>query len=99
MLTACASDGSLSPFTAGDARLAVKLPEVCEGFLVPVAEPSVTRRTDARVATLRYAGALRLANGRITRGRSCLDDQRSLYGGNTAGARARPPAKSKGTST
>lgn len=80
-LTGCASDGNVATFTAGDTRLAVNLPAVCEGFLQAVPAPAVTRKTDARVAVVRYAGALQEANFRLVSGRDCERDLRTGYMG------------------
>ncbi len=57
----------------------VALPQVCEAFLQPVAQPPVTRQTDARVAYARAADALDTADERIAAGSDCLRDQRTAY--------------------
>jgi len=57
----------------------VHLPKICEGFLVPVKVPLVTRTTDARVAYTRTADALDSANTRLSIGGDCAHDERSLF--------------------
>jgi hypothetical protein len=50
LLCGCGAGNKLATFSAGDAKLSVKLPAFCEGFLQPVAVPNVDAKTDARVA-------------------------------------------------
>jgi hypothetical protein len=77
LLTGCAT--RFGTFTRGDAPLQVKLPAFCETILRKVPPPTVTRKTDARVAFTRTADALDEANGRIGIGGACLRDQRQAY--------------------
>jgi hypothetical protein len=80
-LIGCAGQNKLATFSKGDAALQVKLPDVCEAFLQRVPEPAVTRKTDARVATVRFANALHEANDRIGAGGDCFRDERTAYEG------------------
>lgn len=79
-LCACAGNsGEFASFQAGDARLAVALPSVCEAFLQPVKQPPVTKKTDARIAYVRAADGLDEADLRLILGADCLADQRKAY--------------------
>ncbi|MGY3393422.1 hypothetical protein ACVWW6_006013 [Bradyrhizobium sp. USDA 3311] len=80
LLTACQSGNSLATFGAGDGRLTVDLPAVCEAFLQPVPQPQVSRKTDGRVAYTRAADALDEANSRIENAAECHRDERAAYG-------------------
>ncbi len=76
LLTACATNNDIDN---GDLPLAVHLPKICEGFLVPVKTPVVTPKTDARVAYTKTADALDNANTRLSIGGDCVRDERSLF--------------------
>lgn len=78
-LTGCTSAGKLATYSDGDGRLAVDLPAVCDAFLQVVDEPDATRKTDARIAAVRFADAFHQANGRLAGGRDCMADQRAAY--------------------
>lgn len=80
-LCACGPGGKLQSFKAGDGKLEVKLPAVCEAFLTPVPSPEVTAKTDARVAFVKADAALDEANSRLESGGSCVRDQREAYAG------------------
>jgi hypothetical protein len=80
LLTGCAAN-KLATFSAGDARLSVKLPAFCDAFLQPVPVPVVTAKTDARGAYVRTADALDGANDRLTVAGLCAGDQRQDYAG------------------
>jgi hypothetical protein len=81
LLCGCTAGHKLADFSAGDARLAVALPAVCEAFLQKVPMPAVTPKTDARLAYTRTADALDDANDRIGASGDCLRDQRQDYAG------------------
>lgn len=84
-LAGCTTGHQLADFQAGDVRLAVELPAVCDAFLQPVSPPAVTPRTDARVAFVKAAGALDEANTRIIDAASCHRDERVSYKANGKG--------------
>lgn len=90
LLTACQGGSKLPAFAAGDGGLKVQLPDVCEGFLLPVPQPKVTRSTDARLAYIRAADALDEANVRISDGAECERDQRQAYVGKAYGGKDKP---------
>jgi hypothetical protein len=79
LLCGCAEGDKLADFSAGDAKLAVALPQVCEAFLQKVPQPVVTARTNARVAYTRAADGLDEADDRIGGAADCLRDQRQDY--------------------
>lgn len=80
LLTGCAGlQDKLSTYGAGDGRLAVAIPEICEAFLQPVPPPAVTPKSYAPLAYTRTADALDTANDRIAGGRDCIQDQRRAY--------------------
>lgn len=81
ILCGCGPAGRLGSFQAGDGRLEVELPAVCEAFLQRVPVPPVTAKTDAHIAFIKVDAALDEANGRIENGGSCVRDQRELYAG------------------
>lgn len=78
-LTGCQSGGKIAVFQPGDGSASVKLPTVCEGFLVPVKVPKVDRHTDAGTAYSKTADALDSANTRLSIGGDCVRDERADY--------------------
>ncbi|MGD0420551.1 MAG: hypothetical protein ABSA68_13395 [Xanthobacteraceae bacterium] len=57
----------------------MKVPDVCERVLNPVALPAAKATDDARVAFIQDDAALITAKGEIDAGRNCLRDLRQSY--------------------
>ena len=79
LLTACQDSARLADFGAGDTKLAVNLPSVCEAFLQPVPVTKETPKSNAITAYTRAADERDQANDRLIVGGFCVHDQRMDY--------------------